>query len=81
MPPKLTLVLVTWNDAQSSATRIYTKARDHAPTVMYTIGWLMDRDEAGVSVCCERFLEDGEWNYRGHTFIPAGMLKDVVEQS
>lgn len=71
------LVLVTWNDAQASATKEYSKARDHKPAVMTTVGYLLDRDDVGVSICCERFFEDDEWAYRGHTFIPAGMVVSV----
>ena len=71
------LVTVTWHDAQANATREYAKARDHAPVVMYTVGWLMDDDEIGVSVCCERFHEDGQWSYRGHTFVPKGMVVKI----
>jgi hypothetical protein len=68
------LHLVTWNDAQAHATREYLKERDHAPAVMVTIGWVLDHDKAGVSIACERWKEDGTWTYRGHTFIPAGMI-------
>ena len=75
MTPKL--VIVSWNDAQATATRVYVKERDHVPTVMHTVGWLLDQDDRGVSVACERFEEDGQWSYRGHTFVPAGMLIKV----
>lgn len=73
----MTLVTVTWHDAQANATREYSKARDHAPVTMHTVGWLMDQDDVGVSVCCERFQEDGQWCYRGHTFVPQGMVVSV----
>jgi hypothetical protein len=75
----VTLVRVFWNDAQSSATKIYLKSRDHAPTIMETIGWLMDDDESGVSVCNERYTEDGEVCFRGHTFVPRGIVVSVVQ--
>ena len=74
-PPPL--VVVTWDDAQSSATRIYAEDRDHAPTVMETVGWLMKQDARGVSICCERFIEDGAFCYRGHTFVPSGIVTSV----
>lgn len=70
------LVVVRWNDAQSSSTRIFHE-RDHAPVVMHTIGWLKLQDASGVSVCCECFFEENEWHFRGHTYIPAGMIIDV----
>lgn len=71
------LVQVIWIDAQGSATRVYAKERDHAPIEMITVGWLLDHDKAGVSVANERFIEDGTENFRGHTFVPAGMVKRV----
>lgn len=70
------LVIVTWNDACSTATKIFAPA-DHCPVIMYTVGWLMAKDASGVSVCCERFEEDGTWHYRGHTFLPAGMKPTI----
>lgn len=72
------LVVVRWNDASSSATKVFTE-KDHAPVVMHTIGWLRFQDDAGISLCCECFHEEGEWQWRGHTFIPAGMVIDVRE--
>lgn len=70
------LVAVTWRDANGTATRLYSKEH-HAYTEMVTVGWLMVRDKAGVSICCERFVEDGAYVYRGHTFIPAGIVTKV----
>lgn len=72
------LVLVTWNDANASATAVYVKSTHHQPTVMHTVGWLLDQDETGLSLACERFTgDDGQWNYRGLTFIPKGMATKV----
>lgn len=71
------LVCVTWNDAAGTATRIFDAHRDHAPTVMHTVGWLLKQDRAGVSVACERWMEDGQWAYRGHTFIPRQIVVSV----
>ena len=72
------LAFVTWNDAQGSATLNYDKVRDHAPVVMKTVGWVVDRNEAGISICCEQWTENGLLNWRGHTFIPAGMVVKVT---
>lgn len=77
MTKRIRFVAVFWNDAQGSATKVYEKARDHAPVLMETRGWLLDRDDDGVSVASERWTEDGETHYRGHTFIPAGMVVKV----
>jgi hypothetical protein len=66
------LVAVTWNDAHG-ADGVFDP-KDHAPVTTLTIGWLLCRDANGVSIANERH-EDG--NYRGQTFIPAGMVKRV----
>jgi len=71
------LVMVTWHDAHSSAAEDYDEARHHQPCVMYTVGWLVKKDDAGVTVACERYDEDGVWCFRAPTFIPAGMVVKV----
>lgn len=68
------LMLLTWNDASGSATKVYDEARDHQPTVMQTVGWLMKSDASGVSICCEQYTEEGVTQWRGHTFVPRGMV-------
>lgn len=74
------IVVVRWNDAQSSATKVYTENETgyHAPIVMETLGWLLKDDDAGVSIVTEVFSEEGLNNYRGHTFVPRGMVIDVI---
>lgn len=73
------IVVVRWNDAQSSATKVYTENETayHAPIVMETLGWLLKDDDAGVSIVTEVFSEEG-LNYRGHTFVPRGMVIEVI---
>jgi hypothetical protein len=73
------LVLVAWNDAAGSTTKIYDEVRDHVPTVMQTIGWLLKADAVGVSIACECYTDEGIDVYRGHTFIPLGMLVSVTK--
>lgn len=75
------LVIVTWHDANATATEVYTKAKHHAPAVLLTVGWLVENDERGVSLCCERNQDDAEPWYRGHTFIPKGMVVSVERLS
>jgi hypothetical protein len=74
---KARLVMVTWHDAHSTAADDYDEAKHHQPCVMYTVGWLMKKDEAGVTVACERYMENEEWRYRAPTFIPSGMVVKV----
>jgi hypothetical protein len=45
--------------------------------IMETVGWLLKNDPRGVSVVCEAFLDEGVRSYRGHTFIPRGMVLAV----
>lgn len=71
------LVIVTWNDACGSTTKVYDEARDHQATVMQTVGWLLKADHQGVSIACESYIEEGIAQWRGHTFIPLGMLIEV----
>lgn len=72
------LVVLTWNDACGSATQIFDEARDHRPTVMTTVGWLLKADAVGVSIACERYAEDeGKDAFRGCTFVPKGMVVKV----
>lgn len=75
MTPRL--VVVTWHDAHASAADEYEKAKHHQPCVMYTVGWVVDRDETGISVACERYHENGTWHYRAPTFIPGPMIQKV----
>lgn len=67
------LILLVWHDASGSATKVYEEARDHQPTVMTSVGWLMQSDQIGVSICSEQYTEDGVTQWRGHTFVPRGM--------
>lgn len=71
------LVMVTWNDAHGSTAEYYAE-KMHAPAVMHTVGWLMEANDTGVSLCSEQAPDvDGEFEYRCHTFIPLGMVVKV----
>jgi len=72
------LARVIWNDAQGSATEVFESRKHHAPVVMATVGWITAKDRAGVSICCEQWTEDGAVKFRGHTYIPAGMVVRIV---
>lgn len=69
------LVMVTWHDAHGGLD--CDLARDHKPVTMKTVGWLLKRDESGVMVAAEHYVEDGAVRYRDYTFIPAGMVVKV----
>lgn len=71
---------VWWEDAQGSATTIISKSsieEKHKPIVMETMGWIVRDDEKGISICNERYTEDGEVQFRGHTFVPRSLIVKV----
>lgn len=73
--PNQSLVAVIWEDARSSSTDVYT-ATDlpHEPILICTVGWEIRNDERGISVVNEYC---GDLDYRGHTFVPRALVKDV----
>ena len=73
------LVIVRWNDADSSSIKILTETEQdyHKPVEMQTVGWLLKKDKKGVSVVNEVFQENGVPQYRGHTFVPHGMVISI----
>lgn len=71
---------VWWDDPQGSATTVIntsTIASKHKPVLMETTGWIIRDDDAGISICNERYMEDGEWQFRGHTFIVRALIRKV----
>lgn len=71
--------IVVWDDAHGSATKDVTeKELPHAPVVMKTLGWLLRQDDIGISIANEVFYEDGVAYFRGHTFIPAKMIRSAT---
>lgn len=71
------LSVVRWNDAHSVGADDFDADKHHKPMVMETVGWIVLRNETGVSIACERYTEDGVTKHRGSTFIPAGMIVKV----
>lgn len=73
---KKEVVIVGWDDAHGSAHREVTEDdMPHRPIRMYTVGWLLKRDDTGVSIANEHATDADSTCYRGHTFIPAGMIR------
>lgn len=72
------LMLVRWNDAHSVSAEDFDADKHHKPYVMETIGWIVKRDAAGISLANERCTDEGVTKYRGSTFIPAGMVVRVT---
>lgn len=75
-------VSVMWSDAFASrATDAYTAEEvPHGVFQVETRGWLLKEDATGVSLACETYYNDAEkqWEYRGHTFVPAQMVISVT---
>lgn len=73
------IVIVVWDDAHGSAHREVTEDdMPHRPLVMQTIGWLLRQDELGISIANEYCSDAESACYRGHTFVPIGLIRSVT---
>jgi hypothetical protein len=75
--PELPLVLVIWEDANTGnddAVSLDNVDAYHKPTIVKTLGWLLKRDDRGVTVVNEFY----DSVFRGRTYIPAKMIMEVV---
>lgn len=69
------LVKVIWLDAHGSATSTFELEEiPHAPIEVVSYGILLKEDDVGVSIASEKCDDSC---YRGHSFIPKGMLVRV----
>jgi hypothetical protein len=72
--PKLSCV--SWTDAHGNAlTTFEAHEVPHAPVVVRTFGVIVKQDDVGITIASEQF-ETG--SFRGVTFVPRGMILDVV---
>lgn len=81
MKEKRQFVFVYWDDAwqdQENFATAHGIATTHEPMPIETAGWLIQDDEIGVSVVNERSTQDGHDVFRGRTFVPRAMIKEVV---
>jgi hypothetical protein len=71
----LPLVLVEWLDANTDNDPVTedTVSSVHKPYTIHTLGWVLQQDEVGITLCNEYYLD----SFRGRTFIPAGMVVSV----
>lgn len=82
MTPKHRLVVVEWDDAwqdQENFASAHGISLTHHPMAVRTLGWLVQEDEAGVSIVNEKSEQDGSEVYRGRTFIPRAMVRVVTD--
>ena len=79
LKPDLSGVILEWDDAQGGATKAFTRDQPpHEAIIMTTLGWLIKENEIGVTIATEVYLEDGIEYFRGHTFVPHGMVRSVT---
>jgi hypothetical protein len=81
MEPVKQLTIVYWDDAwqdQENFTTAHGIRATHAPMLVETQGRLVQDDETGISIANERSTQDGVEVFRGRTFIPRAMIKDVL---
>lgn len=77
---KLPLVVVEWADAWVDGSDPVNPAdvkASHKPKIIVTLGYLLLRDDVGVSLANEYYHDEDV--YRGRTFVPAAMLLSVKE--
>lgn len=67
-----------WGDETGEAT-VANAHETHKATPMETAGWVLKDDQDGVSIFCERCTEKSEYVYRGRTFVPRGMVVELVK--
>lgn len=78
---KPVLAIVIWLDAwaeSGDATSVLDVHEKHRATIMQTIGWILQDDDAGISIFNERCLDEGEEVYRSRTFIPRLMVRSTT---
>jgi hypothetical protein len=74
-------VMVKWDDAwqdQDNFSTAHGITATHGPMLIETIGWLIQDDDLGISVVNERSNQDGHDVFRGRTFIPRAMVRQVI---
>ena len=75
------LILCRWLDAWvdgSDTVGVNDPDPKHAPTIMETIGWLLQDTTEGVSLFNERCVDAGSDLYRSRTFIPRALILKVT---
>lgn len=75
------VVIVLWDDAwqdQENFATAHGILSTHEPMPVETLGELIQDDEVGISVANERSVQDGHTVWRGRTFIPRKMVREVL---
>lgn len=72
--------IVTWNDAWGDAVKQVWEVEtiSHQPLRIHTAGWVVKEDAMGVTLFTDLVENgDGTHAFRGHGFIPRGMIVEV----
>lgn len=81
MAEKYPFVIVEWDDAwqdQENFSTAHGIRSTHEPMPVRTRGLLLQDDEIGISLANEDSTQDGHDVFRGRTFIPRAMIKNVT---
>lgn len=84
MKDKKQLVVVIWDDAwqdQENFSTAHGIRATHAPMKVETLGYLIQDDDVGVSVANEHSVQDGTDVFRGRTFVPRAMVRNLIPYS
>jgi len=74
---KAKVAMVIWGDAWESPGEIPLNEWRHEPYETYAVGWVVNHDDNGITLCQEWWPRNVE-QMRNPTFIPAGMIKKVT---
>lgn len=68
------LVIVTWDDAQASGGWKLPNEIDHRPDRITSVGWLVRRDDIGITICQSHNIDD---RLADTLFVPAAYVRKV----
>lgn len=75
LQPDKDFAVVVWMDATGTLDETTPRDIKHKPDPIYSYGFVLRSDEAGISLAHEWMLDD---DYRTVTFIPRGMVKEEI---
>lgn len=68
------LVMVSWDDAQAAGGWTDSGHIEHGPDRISSVGWLVRRDEIGVTICQS---SNNEGKIADTLFVPAVLVRKV----
>ena len=73
--PPFPFAILVWDDAFVANGEVTAEEISHHPVRFYSAGWVLREDEHGVSIAAE--WSPDQSNFRGVTFVPRGMIREV----